>query len=98
MGLQNFLLPPSVKGEPMTTAEKIYRTVKEMPEPVLREVLDFAEFLKQKKNPAELSLVILQNVFRTIFKAWMRKTFRFHLVSYPALHPYLKSDEPRLFD
>ncbi len=34
----------------MTTAEKIYRTVKELPEPALREVLDFAEFLKQKKN------------------------------------------------
>ncbi len=27
----------------MTTAEKIYRTVKELPEPALREVLDFAK-------------------------------------------------------
>jgi len=32
----------------MTTAEKIYRTVQELPEPMLHEVLDFAEFLKQK--------------------------------------------------
>ncbi len=39
----------------MTTAEKIYRTVKELPEPVLREVLDFAEFLKKKNKPEALS-------------------------------------------
>jgi len=34
----------------MTTAEKIYRTMEELPEPILHEVLDFAEFLKQKKS------------------------------------------------
>ncbi len=34
----------------MTTAEQIYNTVKELPEPALREVLDFAEFLKKKKQ------------------------------------------------
>ena len=33
----------------MTTAEKIYQTVQGLPEPMLHEVLDFAEFLKQKK-------------------------------------------------
>jgi hypothetical protein len=37
----------------MTTAEKIYHTVKELPESELREVLDFAEFLKQKKKGDE---------------------------------------------
>lgn len=39
----------------MTTAEKLYRTVKELPEPALREVLDFAEFLKKKNKPEALS-------------------------------------------
>ncbi len=34
----------------MTTAEQIYNTVKELPEPALREVLDFAEFLKKKTS------------------------------------------------
>jgi hypothetical protein len=33
----------------MNTAEKIYKTVQGLPEPMLHEVLDFAEFL-QKKN------------------------------------------------
>ncbi|NTV66956.1 MAG: DUF2281 domain-containing protein [Chlorobaculum sp.] len=33
----------------MTTAEKIYKTVQGLPEPMLHEVLDFAEFLKQKR-------------------------------------------------
>jgi hypothetical protein len=33
----------------MNTAEKIYQTVQGLPEPMLHEVLDFAEFL-QKKN------------------------------------------------
>jgi hypothetical protein len=32
----------------MNTAEKIYKTVQGLPEPMLHEVLDFAEFLKQK--------------------------------------------------
>ncbi|WP_076791029.1 DUF2281 domain-containing protein [Chlorobium sp. KB01] len=35
----------------MTTAEKIYRAVKDLPEPMLHEVLDFAEFLKRKNSP-----------------------------------------------
>ncbi|MEI6758060.1 MAG: DUF2281 domain-containing protein [Chlorobium sp.] len=39
----------------MTTAEKLNLTVKELPEPMLREVLDFAEFLKQKNKPSALS-------------------------------------------
>jgi hypothetical protein len=34
----------------MTTAEKIYKAVKELPEPMLLELLDFAEFLKQKNE------------------------------------------------
>ncbi len=34
----------------MTTTEKIYRTMQELPEPMRHEVLDFAEFLKQKKS------------------------------------------------
>lgn len=35
----------------MTTAERIYQATKELPEPALAELLDFAEFLKQKKIP-----------------------------------------------
>ncbi len=33
----------------MTTVEKLYKAAKELPEPVVAEILDFAEFL-QKKN------------------------------------------------
>jgi hypothetical protein len=35
----------------MTTVEKLYKTVQELPEPVISEILDFAEFLS-KKQPA----------------------------------------------
>ena len=38
----------------MTTAEKIYQVVKKLPEPMLHEVLDFAEFLKQKNKSKSL--------------------------------------------
>lgn len=34
----------------MTTAEKLYKTVKDMPEPILAELLDFAEFLRTKMS------------------------------------------------
>lgn len=33
----------------MNTAEKIYKTVQGLSEPMLHEVLDFVEFLKQKR-------------------------------------------------
>ncbi|NOU01169.1 MAG: DUF2281 domain-containing protein [Gallionella sp.] len=32
----------------MTTTEKLYKTVQDMPEPILAELLDFAEFLRTK--------------------------------------------------
>ena len=32
----------------MTTTEKLYKTVQGMPEPILAELLDFAEFLRGK--------------------------------------------------
>ncbi|MEI6651763.1 MAG: DUF2281 domain-containing protein [Chlorobiaceae bacterium] len=32
----------------MTTAEKLYKTAKKLPEPVVAEILDFAEFLRKK--------------------------------------------------
>ena len=32
----------------MTTAEKLYKAVKDLPEPVIAELLDFAEFLRSK--------------------------------------------------
>ena len=34
----------------MTTAEKLYKTVQDMPEPILAELLDFAEFLRAKMS------------------------------------------------
>ena len=37
----------------MTTAEQIYRVVKELPESMRQEVLDFVDFLKQKTIPDE---------------------------------------------
>jgi hypothetical protein len=39
----------------MTTAEKIYKAVQELPEPMLHEILDFAEFLKEKNRRRALS-------------------------------------------
>lgn len=32
----------------MTTAEKLYKAVQDLPEPVIEELLDFAEFLRTK--------------------------------------------------
>lgn len=34
----------------MTTAEKLYKAVQYLPEPVIAELLDFAEFLRRKMN------------------------------------------------
>ena len=34
----------------MTTTEKLYKTVHDMPEPILSELLDFAEFLRAKMS------------------------------------------------
>ena len=34
----------------MTTTEKLYKTVQDMPEPILAELLDFAEFLRGKMS------------------------------------------------
>lgn len=35
----------------MTTAERLYQVTQQLPEPMLAELLDFAEFLRQKKSP-----------------------------------------------
>ena len=37
----------------MTTAEKLLRLAESLPEPMLMEVLDFAEFLNQRNRPIE---------------------------------------------
>lgn len=34
----------------MTTAEKLYKTMQDMPEPILAKLLDFAEFLRGKMS------------------------------------------------
>ena len=36
------------QGIQMTTAEKLYHAAKELPEPVVAEILDFEEFLQKK--------------------------------------------------
>ena len=35
----------------MTTAERLYQVTQQLPEPMLAELLDFAEFLRQRKSP-----------------------------------------------
>lgn len=44
------LLSDFTKGLSMTTTEKLYKVVENLPEPVLAELLDFAEFLRGKMN------------------------------------------------
>ena len=39
----------------MTTVEKLYQTAKSLPEPVVAEILDFAEFLQKKMTGAGVS-------------------------------------------
>ena len=39
----------------MTTAEKLYNTAKELPEPVIAEILDFAEFLRKKRAVGDVA-------------------------------------------
>jgi len=38
----------SAQKEPMTTAEKLYKTARELPELLVAEILDFAGFLRKK--------------------------------------------------
>jgi hypothetical protein len=35
----------------MTTTEKLYEAVKDLPEPIVAELLDFAEFLRNRNRP-----------------------------------------------
>lgn len=46
----------------MTTTEKLYKSVQDMPEPILAELLDFAEFLRKKmiaKNTNPINALLL---------------------------------------
>ncbi len=54
----------------MTTAERLYQVTQQLPEPMLAELLDFAEFLRQRKFPesgpaGNLSLLDLQGGLET---------------------------------
>ena len=42
--------------EEMTTAERLYNTAKELPEPVVAEILDFAEFLRKKRVARDVTV------------------------------------------
>jgi hypothetical protein len=44
----------------MTIAERLNKVTKELPEPLLAELLDFAEFLRQRKSPGRHSENIAQ--------------------------------------
>ena len=39
----------------MTTAERLYNTAKELPEPLVAEILDFAEFLRNKSAASDVT-------------------------------------------
>jgi hypothetical protein len=41
----------------MTLSEKLYQTIKDFPESLITEVLDFAEFLKKKDSPRRLKMI-----------------------------------------
>lgn len=41
----------------MTTTEKLYETVKDFPEPLMAELLDFAEFLREKRRHGRIEPV-----------------------------------------
>lgn len=38
----------------MNITEKLYETVKDFPEPIMAELLDFAEFLREKRRPEKI--------------------------------------------
>jgi hypothetical protein len=46
----------------MTIAERLYKVTKELPEPLLAELLDFAEFLRQRKTPERQAESIAQRI------------------------------------
>jgi len=46
----------------MTIAERFYKVTKELPEPLLAELLDFAEFLRQRKPPGRQAENIAQRI------------------------------------
>ena len=41
------------RGVIMTTVERLYQVTKGLPEPLMAELLDFAEFLRQRKLPKD---------------------------------------------
>jgi hypothetical protein len=46
----------------MTIAERFYKVTKELPAPLLAELLDFAEFLRQRKTPGRQAENIAQRI------------------------------------
>ena len=46
----------------MTIAERLNKVTKELPEPLLAELLDFAEFLMQRKSPGMQAENIAQRI------------------------------------
>lgn len=46
----------------MTIAKRLYKVTKELPEPLLAELLDFAEFLRQRKSPGRQAENIAQRI------------------------------------
>ena len=48
---EKIIITAERRGHIMTTTEKLYEAVKDLPEPVIAEILDFAEFVRQRKMP-----------------------------------------------
>jgi len=46
----------------MSIAERLYNVTKELPEPLLGELLDFAETLRQRKSQGKLTENIAQRI------------------------------------
>lgn len=45
----------------MTTAEMVYARVKQLPEPIAREILDFVDFLTQREHDREADMMQAQS-------------------------------------
>jgi len=56
---------------PVTTKEKIIREIEELPAPVLNEIMDFVQFLKQKKEQAPSETMFLSEA--ALEKDWLNE-------------------------
>ncbi len=77
----------------MNTAERLNQVTKELPEIVLAELLDFAEFLRQKRLGEVIQVGASHNVFTSALQALKWKICQFSRVNSRALPPNWITDE-----